>query len=48
MYFLKKNWLPCRFYTRKENPKIFSSAADAIRDIPSGATLLVGGFFFAF
>uniref|UniRef100_A0A1I8BRX4 Succinyl-CoA:3-ketoacid-coenzyme A transferase n=1 Tax=Meloidogyne hapla TaxID=6305 RepID=A0A1I8BRX4_MELHA len=39
-----KNCLSCRFYANiQNNQKIFPSAADAIRDIPSGATLLVGG-----
>nr|CAD2169927.1 unnamed protein product [Meloidogyne enterolobii] len=39
------DFLQYRFYaTLQKNPKIFPSAADAIRDIPSGATLLVGGF----
>lgn len=48
-YFFQKNYLPRRFYANAtNNPKIFNSVAEAVRDIPSGATLLVGGLLLVF
>lgn len=34
----------CNFSTRSSNKKLFASAEDAVKDIPDGAKLLVGGF----
>lgn len=34
----------CSFSTRSNNRKIFANADDAVKDIPDGAKLLVGGF----
>lgn len=36
----------CQFSTQRNasGPKIYDSAAEAIKDIPDGAKLLVGGF----
>lgn len=37
--------MACNFATiRPGNRKIFASAEDAVRDVPDGAKLLVGGF----
>lgn len=36
--------MACNFSTRPGNEKIFASAEEAVKDIPDGAKLLVGGF----
>ncbi|XP_063697389.1 succinyl-CoA:3-ketoacid coenzyme A transferase 1, mitochondrial [Culicoides brevitarsis] len=36
--------LTCRFYSVKASKKIFANCDDAVKDIPDGAKLLVGGF----
>lgn len=44
--FLYQQISVCNYSTQRNAPgkKIFDSAADAIKDIPDGAKLLVGGF----